>query len=205
MREKPANEAVVQRLIDYMNRISWQLKGEGADVDFKYLQKEFGVAKRTYSDLKALKIISFENKRHVFKAALDLRTLALKILDYRLKKNKKTVHYPIPGLADIADSLKQITERLMQLSVQHERLLKQPKNDIKGSDQDLFRIDDQRLFVIGCLLPSVHSNTSAYPHTGMKDRNFLAIEIADDLLNQLLKRGNELRNQEFIKKVQQTM
>lgn len=163
LRQKPANEAAISRLINFLNDSWLTLKSDKIKkYNFTELMESHGVAKRTFSDCRALGLIKIEagKKPEWINKEEPSRHMALRILDYRLKKTKKQVHYPIPDFAAIGESLKEITDRLIYLSVQNEKWLKTHKNyeNSNVSESDLFRVDDQRLYLAGQIASGVFSN-----------------------------------------------
>lgn len=166
LREKPANEVAVEKLINFLAEAEVTLKTENIKYDFSEIIKSNGVAKRSFSDLKALKIVKHEagKKPEWIGREQPLRITALQILDYRLKKSKKAIHVPIPDFAPITDSLKTIAERLAHITLQHERLLRTPKNAINETDVDLFRVDEQRLYIAGQIASAVYKSHSFCLH-----------------------------------------
>lgn len=190
LREKPANEAAIARLIDFLSEVQFITTRHGYELDLKYLQDSNKVAKRTPSDLKVLGIIENKDTAYKWKGGTDLRKIALKILDHRLQKNKKTVHFPIYGLQGISQSLETITDRLAQLLVQNERLLKSPKIGQISEDVDLFKVDEQRLFLAGQIANGLYSGVN---HQTRSDETLLKLNetivwATDDLMKKLLNR-----------------
>lgn len=193
LRQKPANEEALQKLISFLFEIkSFAHNTPEQRIDVKYSIKTYQVAKRTFSDLKALKIITEQGDKIEFISKEDLRKIALKVLDYRLKKTKKQIHVPIPEFAGIADSLKTISERLEQLAVQNEKWLKTHKNSLVSNveNSDMFRVDDQRLYIAGQIAGNIFKESFQYNNecdVQVIDRasNFI-VQATDDLINKLL-------------------
>lgn len=194
MREKPANEHAVARLIGFLTIIKFRAKsGAPPNSDIKLLIKSEGVAKRTFSDCKALGIFKVEDEKYTWlKQDQDLRKLALLILDYRLTKTKKTVHYPIPDFAGFAQSLEAIAERLAVLATQNEKWLKVAKNGLETINEpaNLFRVDDQRLYIAGqiasVIYQDVHNIHNDEFEARIHSRNQKIVLATDDLMKKLL-------------------
>lgn len=165
MREKPANEQAITRLVRFMKDVNMAAIS-GLQLDVAYSLKQTGAAKRSFSDLKKLGIITVDDDKKIkwISLHLNFRSLALQILDHRLKQSKKTVHFPIPDLSPLTDSLETIVERMNQLLVQHERLLRQPKNNETRPDADLFKVDDQRLFIAGQIAAGLYKGITLCNH-----------------------------------------
>lgn len=202
LREKPANEQAVQRLTDYLKMVSFCLKGSGADADFKTLQSDYQVSKSTYSDLKQLGIIEKGEHRHIWKAgSANERTLALKVLDHRLKKYKKKLHVPIPDLAAIGDTLKTIAERMMQITAQQESWLKRAKNGqsdemVDINQSNIFEQQQQRqkdrVYIAGQIASKVYISLPIHSvdFEMIEDINNSIVLSTDDLLKRLYNEGN---------------
>jgi hypothetical protein len=191
MREKPANERAVSNLIGFIYEIKQAASSTSEDeFDVQYFTNFHNVAKRSFSDLKALKIVTKQGNKLTFNSKQDLRIIALKVLDYRLKKTKKTVHFPLPGLGAIADSLKEITEKLIYLSVQHERAFKSTKNSLNEGAEvstNLFTEEQQRhkdrIYIAGQIANGLYSDPTL---TGdFNNINYCVIRATDDLLDKL--------------------
>lgn len=211
MREKPANEAAVQRLISFLKMVQFQAKGNPNIINFNSLQEDEGVAKRTASDCRALDIIKADGNKTIWipKEPVDFRLLALKILDHRLKRTKKTIHFPIPDFAGIADSLKEISERLMYLTVQQEKFLKTAKTgQIESADNSatLFTEEQQRhkdrVYLLGQIAGSYFSDLTPYnssdpevnastDQANISARSKTVFNIVDNLLEKLYTKNNQ--------------
>lgn len=192
MREKPVSQDRIEKYIRFLTSVFNASDNNDLTnlLTLSEIAKRFKVSSGAPKALHDMGIIQKQigsKNTWTWKGESPSKVLALKVLNFLLHKNKKTVHVPIPEFAGIADSLKTIIDRLGEIYVQHERGLKTSKSGHNGNI-DLFRVEDQRLFLIGSLLPTIHSSNSPYPHGGMEERNFLAIEIADDVLKQLLQR-----------------
>jgi hypothetical protein len=193
MRQKPANEYALNNLIDFLNDIFLGCEANLKN-DIKQSINHFKVAKRTFSDLKALEIVKVDpnDKEKIIWIAnkqQPMRITALKILDYRLNKTKKTIHFPIPDFAAIGDSLKEISERLMQITVQHERALKTTKN-IQGETQainpTIFTEQQQRFELVKAIsaggIFNTFANLNDYQAVGHR-----IVTVADHLIELLNK------------------
>ena len=193
MREKPANEQAINRLNAFIGDLYLRIIGNVAELKPGPLMNNYHVASRTMGDLKALKIIKQDGKKYTWLGTEEvtnqyLRRISLLVLDYRLKQTKKKVHYPFPELAAIGETLKDISERLVQIAVQNEKSLKTPKNDFKTNTEDLFRVDEQRLYLAGQVAGGVYSilNQGKITFQQISDFNDVIINITDDLYNKLL-------------------
>lgn len=192
LREKPANEYALNNLIDFLNDM-WLGCQNNLKNDVQNSIKHFKVAKRTFYDIVKLGIVKVDpndKDRQIWLKEEPTRRTALQILDYRLKKTKKTLHVPIPDFSGIADTLQTIGERLAQLTVQNEKWLRTNKTtQITNEPADLFRVDDQRLYIAGQIASGVYSQidyTDAIDQ--FEERNDKIIKASDDLMNKLLKK-----------------
>lgn len=191
MREKPANEGAIARLIGYLNDVYLTSKANSTTFSAFELHKYHQVAKRTTSDCRRLKIFQVNEDKTVTWLDEDqpARFMALRILDYRLKKTKKTIHVPIPDFAGIADTLQTIGERLAQLAVQNEKWLKRAKNDENGlaTEGDLFRVEDQRLYIAGQIASRIYKDSFEHnPDQSISRASDFVIKATDDLMKKLL-------------------
>jgi DNA-binding transcriptional regulator YhcF (GntR family) len=194
MREKPANKEAVINLTNFVKWIRYHSTQSPESVNVEYFISSEKVSKRSFQDLRRLGIVEV-TKQDGFtlinckSKEKDDRKIALQILDFRLKKSKRTVHYPIPDFAAIGESLKEITERLVHLSVQNEKWLKTHKNyeNSNVSESDLFRVEDQRLFIAGHIAGECFKE-GRYEE-GIEAATDYVIKITDVLLSKL-KKGN---------------
>lgn len=196
LRQKPANEQALGRLIDFLLDLRNKTSPTSSIINIGETEKMWSVSNRTFSDCIKLKIIiRSEIKPEKFlwqKGQVSTRILALQILDHRLKKTKKQIHVPIPDFAAIADTLQTIGERLTQLAVQNEKWLKRNKNeDIAVASDDLFRVDDQRLFIAGSIASGIYKEAFKYiqnPDDGaaIGSTSDFIISATDDLISKLL-------------------
>jgi hypothetical protein len=166
MREKPANEKAVNNLIEFLKMVRFGLTGTPPTEFISKWQEDYQVAKRTKSDLTTLNIITKNaDGSYKWNVGDNFRVIALRVLDHRLKKTKKTVHFPFPEFAGISDSLKEISQRLVELAVQNEKWLRTHKNpQITNEPADLFRVDDQRLYIVGQIASGIYKNVKICKH-----------------------------------------
>lgn len=192
LREKPANELAVQRLTSFLKWIRYHSTQTPQSVNVEYFIQSEQVAKRSFSDLKRLGIVKVNKESITWVSKDDDRTLALKILDYRLKKSKKQVHVPIPEFAAIGESLKTIAERLAVITVQYEKSLKQSKNIEITGESDMFKVEDQRLYIAGQVAAGIYSDFKGTTITAqaIEKTNKTIVSITDDLIRQLLIKGD---------------
>lgn len=169
LRQKPAPEEVIQKLALYLNTLRSRIRNNEFQQETpEQLRQAYNVAKRTFSDCKALKIIKVEKDTVTWLINKDFseRVYALKILEYRLKQSKKSIHVPIPELASLTDTLKTIAERLAHITVQYEKGLKRAENsfvDIEAKS-DLFHVDEQRLIIAGAIASAVYKEEPTCEH-----------------------------------------
>lgn len=196
MREKPINEDAIKRTITFIKLLYQHTKIQDR-FSTSALARTCRVASGTFRAIFELNIVLIKDTGEIIwhsekePTESEYRKMALHVKDKLLHKNKKQQHTPLmPDWASIAKSLNDVSEKLTILTLQNEsslKRLKTPSNQI--SDSDLFRVSDQMLSIVISLIPTIHSNTSAYPNfTTVEKRNKLAIEIATDLFNQLLKK-----------------
>lgn len=208
MREKPINQASLHRTIQFLKNLKTVCDYD-APISLSTLVKEHGIAsgtgsacfhemiietigKNKFKWLPKMTNMAGDNSEEVFKH------LALQIKDRLLHKNKKTIHTPInPDWATVITHLKEISDKLSISLQQNESVLKRIKTDIKGNDQDLFKVDDQRLYIAGQIASGIYSNTTINPlneicnQKDTDDVNNYIVNLTDDLMNKLLKRGND--------------
>lgn len=128
MREKKVNQATITRYIDFLNFVKQSSLPNESSVSLSWIADKGHVAQAAPKALEEIGIIQKEGKFWHWIKGEPNKNMVLEILDFNLKKTKKVVHYPIPEFAAIGDSLKEITERLIQITVHQERALKTAKN-----------------------------------------------------------------------------
>lgn len=194
MREKPVSPARLEKYITFLlevkkNNIEYNPNCPVTLSEFVKMHEVSSAAPSVLEELGFIKRLSKKEWRWTTKAHNHLeKTIALKLLDFLLHKNKKTVHVPIPEFAGIADSLKTIADRLAEIYVQQQKSLKSPKNASAGnSEADLFRIDDQRVYIAGQIASGIYSicDIENLRQGQVVDCNDLIIAATNDLLNKL--------------------
>jgi hypothetical protein len=158
IRQKVANEQAVAKLEGFLLSLKLDLD-EGNPGNFSSRQKQFNVSNSTTAACKALQIIGKEGSKYKFKSQQPPRTLALLILDYFLKQNKKTMRGDImPDFEPLMHALGNIFEKLNILTVQNEVSLKRLKTGLNGNyeNTDLFKVDEQRLYIAGQISSGIY-------------------------------------------------
>lgn len=124
--------------------------------------------------------------------------LALLIKDQCLVMSKKSTHTPInPDWLPLMNAVKELTNVMNVGMVQQEKLLKEIKTlnspNLKDVSGDLFRVDDQRLYIAGQIVSSVYYGLSSSPNTSNSYSlaNDTVIAATDDLMKKRLNRDSE--------------
>lgn len=192
MREKPVSPERIEKYVEFINtvRMNSQHSNPHNIVSLSEIASNNAVSSAAPAALIKLGYVDRKSKTTWFwKTDSPLREIALKVLDYLLHKNKKTIHVPIPEFAGIADTLTTIAERLAQLVVQNEKYNRGAKNSIKQAEAetDLFRVDDQELYIAGQVASGYLSEFS--------DIRFNDVENSAELINKMtIAIMNKLRN-----------
>jgi hypothetical protein len=197
MREKPVTESTLQKYCGFLaaiERTSLPFINEEKD-SLSAIAKLHQVSSSAASAIVKLGFVEKGETRNVWhwnRKNKHIPLMAFQLLDYLLHKNKKAQVTPIPGLADISDSLKAISDHLVHIAVQNEKLIKSLTTgqitEIKSGD--LFRVDDQELFIAGHIASGVYE--AGFQHM-MNPRdaacyetsNMMIIEATKDLMNKL--------------------
>jgi len=129
MREKKVTNATMQRYQDFLDMVKENALPYECQKSLSSIAFTNSVTKAAPKALEELGIIKREGKFWHWLKGAPSKKMVFEVLDFNLKKTKKTVHFPIPELAGVGDALKEITERLMQITVQHERAFKSVKNN----------------------------------------------------------------------------
>lgn len=197
IRQKPANQQAVQKLEGFVISLKGTLD-KGEPPNFSARQSKYGVSSSTTSACKALGIIKKEGNKYVFKSEETPGTIALLILDYFLKQNKKTMRGDvIPNFEALTRTLGNIVEKLTLLTVQNEVGLKRLKQGNTAPEtSDLFRVDDQRLYLAGQIAAGIYDRVFPFvlnPSDGasIQETNRMIVEATDDLLLQLRAKPKE--------------
>lgn len=182
MREKPVSQERIDKYIDFLFVVKNNSEGTVQILTLSEIAKNSKVSSSAPSALEKLNIIEKKSKFvWIWKSETrPSKTIALKVLDFLLHKNKKTVHYPIPEFAGIAESLEHISERLIELAVQNEKWLRAHKNGLKSNEQeatDLFRIDDQELYIAGQIASALYKPMKICNH------EFIQVQTNERLTN----------------------
>lgn len=129
MREKKVKQSTIDRYINFLEMVkSSALPNQ--TVSLRWIADKGHIAQAAPKALEQLGIIQKEGKYWHWLKGTPTRKMVLEILDHSLTKTKKTVHFPIPELAGIGDTLKEITERLIYLTAQNEAGLKRLKTSV---------------------------------------------------------------------------
>jgi hypothetical protein len=194
MREKPVSPARLQKYIDFLYSIheNDSVNNKSNQASLSTIATNYAVSSAAPNALIKLGIITRESK-YVWtwkEATRPTKTHALKLLDHLLHKNKKTLHVPIPEFAGIAQSLQTIADRLTELHINSERSLKRAKNALNGkleNETDLFRVDDQELYIAGQVAAGVYStlNAGTFNPEDVSMSNETIAFITKDLMNKL--------------------
>lgn len=189
MREKPVNPKTVERYIDFLNGVFDNQWPYECQVTITAIAMGDGVSKSAPTELVKMGIIQKDNPKRWIWTSNERpgKELALKLLDKLLHRNKKTIHVPLqPDFNGITASMQTVAERLAQIAVQNERILKRVKNEdvAIASEFDLFKIDDQRLYLAGQIATGLYSSNST-DGMELKSINAQIVQTTDDLLLQL--------------------
>jgi hypothetical protein len=151
MREKPANEDAVKRMIGFLSAVKDKTTDETFTTSCADLQKNFQTSRLAFSSIKFLKVVEPVPNSNKFKWNDDFqpgRKLALMVLDNILHKNKKVKHVPLmPEFATAVSLLAKISDKLDVYTLQQENILKrlkQPSNELPAiMGETLFSEADQ--------------------------------------------------------------
>lgn len=165
LREKPVKKEILERYRLFIEAVRWTEKQTNI-LTLSQLANRYGINSSAPGTLIQLGFIKKENSKlwEWLKPEKSSEQCGLEMLNHLLNKTKKTIHVPIPDFAAIGESLKTIAERLAHIAVQNERLLKSDKTGVKSGDADLFRVDDQRLFIGGQIASGVYRNAHLCNH-----------------------------------------
>ncbi len=169
MREKPVSLERIEKYVTFIGQVRNHSEENNPNniLSLSEIARSNNVSSAAPAALIALRYIDRKGKNvWNFNTTKSLKEVALKVLDHLLHKNKKTIHVPIDGLAEVADSLKTIGERLADIYVQNSKLLKTAKNGLKSNDTeaDLFRVDDQELYIAGQIASGVYKAANICLH-----------------------------------------
>lgn len=159
MRNRPANEEAVKRLIDFMKDLRFTIEN-GQHVSLPRLQETHGISKRSGSALITLGLITkigVHEYEWNIKVVNSYRYWALKIMDHNLHKTKKEIVTPLlPEFATIANVLNNISEQLaISINKNNNRLKGMKSSD---TEANLFSYEEQHhrdmVYLTGKLLPA---------------------------------------------------
>lgn len=191
MREKPVSEVTVDKYIDFLFNVQ-KLSDNAAQVTLRKLTELNNIT--AYAAVAIVKLGIIEKHKEkgswTWKVGRPSKQMALQLLDFILHQRKKTIHTPImPDWASIAKALDNVSEKLAVITVQNNNALKRLKiaPNQTGEKADLFRVDDQRLFIAGQIASGIyHSdffNSLAEQH--IQQANDYIVRATDDLITQL--------------------
>jgi len=196
MREKPVSEKTINNYIDFLysvkeNALPYQCQVSLSEIVTNYaINKTAAKAIQEIGFIKKISTTSWEWLGD--KEVLPNKEMALRVLDYLLHKNKKTVHTPIPELSqDIAETLKQIRDNIASTNevIQRNSLARSKRSkDLPGEQvhgETLFTEADKRFELIKAIAPGFYSSIGDAQNftEKMEKASKRIIQAADYLLN----------------------
>lgn len=185
MRQRLVNEKAVSKLIAFLKAVKQKIDSE-FEPDIAIMQSEFMVSKSTYSVMKKLKIVAFDelaikamdNTVNWIDKREPCREMALQILEYLRLKSDKQSDQPISDLwvveiASIRNLLTEIRDNAKKKDKGLNALISSPERD---------RFETARMFA-----SSIVSNREAgsIGPESIDLINQTAISLTDDLLKKL--------------------